>query len=227
VFVNPTQFAPQEDYQAYPRSLREDAIAAESAGAHLIFAPTAEGMYAPDASTFVNVEGLADGLCGRFRPGHFRGVTTVVTKLFNIIQPERAYFGLKDYQQYAVVKRMARDLNLPVEIVGVPTVREADGLAMSSRNAYLTPEERALAPALYQALQQAAKTVREGATVVQARETAAQAIAQVPQMQVQYLEAVHPETLELADYDPPPVLLTAAVVLGQTRLMDNIIVDGE
>ena len=227
VFVNPTQFAPQEDYAAYPRLLREDAIAAESAGAHLIFAPTAEGMYAPDASTFINVEGLTEGLCGRFRPGHFRGVTTVVTKLFNIIQPDRAYFGLKDYQQYVVIKRLTRDLNLPVEVVGVPTVREADGLAMSSRNAFLDPANRAVAPALYQALQAGAQAVREGASVEQAREVTAQAIAQVPQMRVQYLEAVHPETLAPVAEVRPPVIFAAAVFLGETRLIDNIIVDGE
>jgi len=227
VFVNPTQFAPQEDFEAYPRLLREDAIAAESAGAHLIFAPTTDGMYAPDASTFVTVEGLTEGLCGRFRPGHFRGVTTVVTKLLNIIQPDRAYFGLKDYQQFAVIKRMTRDLNLPVEIVGVPTVRETDGLAMSSRNAYLSPADRAAAPALYQALQEGAKAVREGASIEQARDVAAQVLAQVPQMRVQYLEAVHPETLEPADYARPPVMLAAAVFLGEARLIDNIVVDGE
>jgi pantoate--beta-alanine ligase len=226
VFVNPTQFGPQEDFEAYPRLLREDAIAAEGAGAHLIFAPTTEGMYAPDASTFVTVEGITEGLCGRFRPGHFRGVTTVVTKLFNIIQPDRAYFGLKDYQQMAVIKRMTRDLNLPVEIVGVPTVREADGLAMSSRNAYLSPADRAVAPALYAALQEGAQALHDGASVQQARDVTAQAIAQVPQMRVQYLEAVHPETLEPAEYDRPPVMLAAAVFLGETRLIDNIIVDG-
>ena len=227
VFVNPTQFAPQEDFEAYPRLLREDAIAAESAGAHLIFAPTADGMYAPDASTSIGVAGLTDGLCGKYRPGHFSGVTTVVTKLFNIIQPDRAYFGLKDYQQYVVVKRMARDLNLPVEVVGVPTVRETDGLAMSSRNAFLNPADRAVAPALYQALQAGAAALRDGTPTAQARETIAQALAQVPQMRVQYLEAVHPETLEAATYDRPPVLFAAAVLLGETRLIDNIIVDGE
>jgi len=224
VFVNPTQFGPGEDFDAYPRRLRDDSIAAESAGAHLIFAPTVAEMYPPDASTFVEVEELTDGLCGQYRPGHFRGVTTVVTKLFNIVLPDRAYFGLKDYQQYAVIRRMTRDLNLPIEVVGLPTVREQDGLATSSRNAYLTPEQREVAPVLYHALQQAAEAVRQGASLDQAKAVAASVLDRIPQMRVQYLEAVHPDTLEPATWAGPPVVLAAAVFLGETRLIDNVVV---
>jgi pantoate--beta-alanine ligase len=224
VFVNPTQFGPGEDFDAYPRRLRDDSIAAESAGAHLIFAPTVAEMYPPDASTFVEVEKLTDGLCGQYRSGHFRGVTTVVTKLFNIVLPDRAYFGLKDYQQYAVIRRMTRDLNLPIEVVGLPTVREQDGLATSSRNAYLTPEQREVAPVLYHALQQAAEAVRQGASLDQAKAVAASVLDRIPQMRVQYLEAVHPDTLEPATWAGPPVVLAAAVFLGETRLIDNVVV---
>ena len=227
VFVNPTQFAPQEDFEAYPRLLREDAIAAESAGAHLIFAPTADGMYAPDASTSIGVAGLTDGLCGKYRPGHFSGVTTVVTKLFNIIQPDRAYFGLKDYQQYVVVKRMARDLNLPVEVVGVPTVRETDGLAMSSRNAYLSAEERCSALCLSRAIAAVHDRYAAGESSTQIlRNKALEIIAQEPLAKIEYLDFRNAATLEpvaLADND---TLLALAVRIGKTRLIDNTILGG-
>lgn len=227
VFVNPAQFGPGEDYAAYPRQLREDAIVAESAGAHLIFAPTPDEMYAADASTYVTVDRISEGLCGRYRPGHFRGVATVVAKLLNIVQPDRAYFGLKDYQQYAVIRRMTRDLHLPVEVVGMPTARDGDGLALSSRNAYLTPEQRAVAPGLYRALQAGAEVVRAGGTGEDAKAAAAVALAQAPEMRVQYLEAVQPDSLEPVTSTGPPMVLAAAVLLGDTRLIDNVIVNGD
>lgn len=168
IFVNPTQFAPQEDYAAYPRDFERDAVLAEHQGVGVVFAPDAREMYSDDFSTWLNVEDLTDGLCGKFRPGHFRGVATVVCKLLNIVQPDHAYFGEKDYQQLQVIRRMVRDLDIPVDVVPVPTVREADGLAMSSRNVYLTPEERRVAPRLQQVLQEAAALVERGATGAQA-----------------------------------------------------------
>jgi len=163
VFVNPTQFGPGEDLERYPRTLQADVQLCQQAGADLVFAPSADEMYAADAATTVHVARLTEGLCGAFRPGHFDGVTTVVCKLLNIAQPDRAYFGEKDYQQLVVVRRMVADLDLPVEVISVPTVREADGLAMSSRNRYLTPEQRAVAPALHRALLAGAAAARRGA----------------------------------------------------------------
>jgi len=163
IFVNPTQFSPGEDYGAYPRDMEADLARAEREGVDLVFAPEVEEMYPPGDSTFVEVTGsLTKGLCAPFRPGHFRGVTTIVAKLLNIVQPDRAYFGEKDFQQLQVVKRMVRDLRVPVEIVGVPTVREADGLAMSSRNAYLSPREREASRVLNQALREAQGLVARG-----------------------------------------------------------------
>ncbi len=170
IFVNPTQFGPEEDYERYPRQLTRDAELAEQSGADLIFAPSQAEMYPDDHSTWVEVEELTEGLCGGLRPGHFRGVTTVVTKLLNIVQPDRAYFGEKDYQQLIVIKRLVRDLNMPVEIVGLPTVREADGLAVSSRNQYLDAQQRAAAPRLYQALQHGAEAASQSASGTHAEE---------------------------------------------------------
>jgi len=198
VFVNPTQFGPEEDYERYPRQLTRDAQLAKQAGAHLVFAPSPVEMYPDDHSTWVEVGELTEGLCGRFRPGHFRGVTTVVTKLLNIVQPDRAYFGEKDYQQLVVIRRMTRDLNIPVEIVGLPTVREADGLAVSSRNQYLDAQQRAAAPQLYQALQHGAEVARKGASGAQ------------------------PETLQPRGEARAPMVIAAAAYLGDTRLIDNI-----
>ncbi len=225
IFVNPTQFGPADDYQAYPRRLEQDAQMAQQAGVDLIFAPSAEEMYGEEFATYVEVEGLTDGLCGRYRPEHFRGVTTVVAKLLNIIQPDVAYFGEKDYQQLIVIRRMVNDLNMPIEIVGVPTVREPDGLALSSRNRYLSDEERAAAPWLYQALQAGATRVRQGATGAEAAEQVKEILAEEPLLRVQYIEAVHPETLQPAEYGGPPMVIAAAAHLGGTRLIDNIIIE--
>lgn len=226
VFVNPTQFGPAEDFDAYPRRLQEDASIAAEHGAHLVFAPTVEEMYPAGASTFVEVEGLTANLCGAFRPGHFRGVTTVVSKLFNIVAPDRAYFGEKDYQQMLVIRKMVRDMHMPVEVVACPTVREADGLAMSSRNSYLSAEQRAAAPALRRGLVAGEQVVKQGGTGSEAVQAVIAQIATEPILKVQYVEAVDPETLARPDHSGPPMLLAAAVFAGDTRLIDNIVVEG-
>lgn len=225
IFVNPAQFGPSEDLDTYPRTFEADCAALQALGCDLVFAPRTGDMYAGDHSTWVIVEGLTEPLCGRFRPGHFRGVTTVVAKLFNIVRPDRAYFGEKDYQQLKVIERMVRDLNFGIEIVPCPTVREADGLAMSSRNSYLSAEERAVAPALYAALAKAAEAVRAGASGREAEEIVRREIASVPAFELQYVEAVHPETLEPATWAGPPMVIAAAAFLGRTRLIDNVIVE--
>ena len=224
IFVNPTQFGPAEDYEKYPHQLDQDAQVAEEAGVDLIFAPSVAEMYPEGFSTYIEVEGLTEGLCGRYRAGHFRGVTTVVAKLLNIIQPDVAYFGEKDYQQLVVIKRIVSDLNMPVKIVGLPTVRESDGLALGSRNQYLDTEQREAAPLLYQALAAGADLVRKGAGGQQAAEHVRQILAEQPLFRVQYIEAVHPETLRPAEHSGPPMVIAAAAYLGDTRLIDNIIV---
>lgn len=226
IFVNPTQFGPGEDLERYPRDLEGDARKLEEIGAHLIFAPDASEMYASDACTVVSVRALIDGLCGAYRPGHFDGVTTVVSKLFNIVTPDRAYFGLKDYQQFVVIRRMARDLEMPVEVIGLPTVREDDGLAMSSRNLYLTPEQRAAAPRLYQALQAGAEAARGGATGDEVQQIVTEMIAGEPLFKVQYVKAVDAHTLHPMDGNPGPMVIAVAAYLGDTRLIDNITVEG-
>ncbi len=225
IFINPIQFGPGEDLEAYPRQLQEDAAVAEELGADLIFAPTAEEMYPPDFTTYVEVGELTDKLCGALRPGHFRGVTTVVSKLFNIVSPDRAYFGQKDYQQLLVIERMTRDLDMPVEIVACPTVREADGLAVASRNKYLTPEQRAAAPAIYQALQKGAEAVKSGASAKEAEEMVAAQIENEPLLELQYARAVDPRTLAEPGSAGPPMLLAVAAFAGDTRLIDNIVVE--
>ncbi len=222
VFVNPIQFGPDEDYQRYPQQLTRDAELAAEAGGDLIFAPSRAEMYPDDHSTWVEVEDITEGLCGRFRPGHFRGVTTVVTKLLNIVQPDRAYFGEKDYQQLIVIKRLVRDLNMPVEVVGLPTVREADGLAVSTRNQYLDTHQRAVAPQLYQALQHGAKAARKGASGTEVEEAVRKSLANEPMFAVQYVQAVDPETLQPRDEAGAPMVIAAAAYLGGTRLIDNI-----
>lgn len=225
IFVNPTQFGPEEDYEQYPRQLERDAQLLQAHDANLIFSPTPQEMYPPEYATFVEVEGLTDVLCGAHREGHFRGVTTVVTKLLNIVAPDRAYFGQKDYQQYVILDRMARDLNMPVEVVACETVREPDGLAVSSRNEYLTPKQREAAPAIYQALQEGAAAVKDGASADQARRIVTEIIEKEPPLEPQYVEAVHPTTLQEPAEDGPPMLLAVAVFAGDTRLIDNIVVE--
>lgn len=225
IFVNPTQFGPDEDYDDYPRQLEKDAQLLQAHDADLIFSPTPQEMYPPEYATFVEVQRLTDVLCGAYREGHFRGVTTVVTKLLNIISPDRAYFGQKDYQQYVVIDRMVKDLNMPVEIIPCETVREPDGLAISSRNAYLTPEQRQAAPAIYEALQEGAQAVRDGASARQARQIVSDIIEKQPPLEPQYVEAVDPLTLQEPDEDGPPMLLAVAVFAGDTRLIDNIVIE--
>ncbi len=227
VFVNPTQFGPTEDFAAYPRDLERDAAIAQRHGVDLIFAPEPAEMYAPDASTAITVTGVSEGLCGESRPGHFVGVATVVCKLLNIVQPDRAYFGQKDYQQLQVIRRMVRDLDMPVNIVAAPTFREPDGLAMSSRNAYLTPEERQVAPRLHEALQAGAQVARAGGTGAEAVAAARTLLDTEPLLGVQYLVAVDPGTLQDKSDEGCPLVLAVATYLGRTRLIDNIIVNGE
>jgi len=223
IFVNPIQFNQQEDYQRYPRTLEADRDFCRARGVDLIFAPSIEEMYPEPQRTFVEVTGLTEHLCGRFRPGHFRGVTTVVAKLFAIVQPDRAYFGEKDAQQLAVVRRMVRDLNLPVEIVAGATVREPDGLAMSSRNQRLSPDERRAAAAIYRALQAAGEQIRVGAADPEvARLRALEVLATEPLLRVEYLEIVDPLLIEPVQRIQDEVLVAAAVWAGSTRLIDNI-----
>jgi pantoate--beta-alanine ligase len=226
IFVNPTQFGPAEDLAKYPRPFEADCRKCEAAGVAIVFAPEAAEMYAKDFSTYVEETRLSRGLCGATRPGHFRGVTTVVAKLFNIVGPDRAYFGQKDAQQAAVIKRMARDLDMGVEIVVMPIVREADGLAMSSRNAYLSAREREEALVLSRGLAEARRLFeggerRCGALVEAVRKT----IAQAPDAKVDYIEAVDAETLEGVEPIRGRTLLALAVFVGKTRLIDNVILE--
>ncbi|MEN6545444.1 MAG: pantoate--beta-alanine ligase [Armatimonadia bacterium] len=227
IFVNPTQFGPNEDYQAYPRDLERDAVLAERQGVAVVFAPDPQEMYPPDFSTWIQVAQVSEGLCGSHRPGHFRGVATVVCKLFNIVQPDRAYFGEKDFQQLQVIRRMVRDLDLPLGIVPVPTTREADGLAMSSRNKYLTAEQRKAAPKLHQALQAGAKLVAQGATGGQAVEAVQAELAREKLITPQYVVAVDPDNLTDKSDQGRPLVLAAAVLVGNTRLIDNVKVNGD
>ena len=222
LFVNPAQFGPQEDYGRYPRDLERDAEMARGVGVDVLYTPGVEQMYPAGYQTYVEVEGLTRSLCGASRPGHFRGVATVVLKLFNQVQPQAAIFGEKDYQQLAVVKRMSADLDLPLEIVGRPIVREPDRLAMSSRNTYLSPEERAAALCLYRALLSARELVLSGA---KSREHILEAVRQIigstPHTRIDYLALVHPETLQEVDAIEGEARLLLAVWVGNTRLIDN------
>lgn len=222
LFVNPTQFNQAADLASYPRTFEADLAACERAGVDWLFAPSAEEMYPGEPRAFVEVEKLTQGLCGAFRPGHFRGVTTVVAKLFHIVQPGRAYFGEKDFQQLAVIRRMVRDLDFPVEIAPCPIVREPDGLALSSRNARLSPEERQAAVALSHALSSAQALVAGGATDAEAIRAASRAVLEAePLARVEYLEIVDPETLEPPARVERAVRMALAVWIGDVRLIDN------
>jgi len=225
IFVNPTQFGPNEDFGAYPRDFEKDAVLAERQGVSVVFAPEPREMYSDDFSTWVDVEQVSSGMCGESRPGHFRGVATVVCKLLNIVQPDHAYFGEKDYQQLQVIRRMVRDLDLPVDIVSCPTVREEGGLAMSSRNAYLSDAERTAALAISEALREAAALVDKGATGAQAIDLIDQRLQTEKLLRPQYVVAVDPDTLADKSQQGKPLLLAAAVHAGKTRLIDNIRVD--
>lgn len=222
IFVNPTQFGEGEDLDAYPRQEAADAGLLEAAGVKLLWAPTADQVYPAGYATNVSVSGISDGLCGAARPGHFDGVATVVAKLFNQIRPDAAFFGEKDYQQLAVIRRMARDLDFTHEIVGVPTVRDADGLALSSRNAYLTPEERANAAALPQAMQEAATSIAAGRPVAATLSDAKSRLLGSGFHKIDYLELRNADTLALLDDFTRNARLLAAAHIGRTRLIDNI-----
>ena len=224
IFVNPTQFGPTEDLESYPRDLNADSILCEEAGAALIFAPEVSEMYAEDFTTYVNTSGVTAELCGKSRPIHFRGVCTVVNKLFNIAAPDRAYFGEKDAQQLAVIRRMVRDLNMNVDIVGCPIIREADGLAKSSRNTYLSPEERQAALVL-------SRAIKAGKAMVQSGEKDGEKvldemkriISEEPLARIDYVEMVKWDTIEVHHRVDGPVLVAIAVFIGKTRLIDNFI----
>lgn len=223
VFVNPTQFGPNEDFTRYPRTLTDDRIICEREGADLVFAPEAAEMYPAGTRTAVEVTELGDHLCGASRPGHFRGVATVVLKLLNIVQPDRAYFGQKDAQQARIIQQMVRDLDVPTEIVIVPTVREQDGLAMSSRNRYLVPAERHRATVLIEALreirQRAAAGERDARLL---RQSLVERIAVTPGAALDYAEIVDADSLRPIDRLSGPALAALAVRFGSTRLIDNI-----
>lgn len=224
IFVNPIQFGPTEDLESYPKDLNADSLLCEKAGAALIFAPEPSEMYGEDFTTFVDMSGVTGELCGKSRPIHFRGVCTVVNKLFNIAMPDRAYFGQKDAQQLAVIRRMVRNLNMNLEIVGCPIIREADGLAKSSRNTYLSAEERQAALVL-------SRAIKTGQAMVQAGEkdgervlaAMRQLISEEPLARIDYVEMVKWDTIEIHHRVDCPVLVAIAVFIGKTRLIDNFI----
>lgn len=222
VFVNPMQFGPAEDLASYPRDLNRDAALCEAAGADLIFNPEPDNMYSDDFSSFIDMNTLTKGLCGKSRPIHFRGVCTVVGKLFNIVQPDKAYFGQKDAQQLAVIRHMVNDLNFNLEIVGCPIIREADGLAKSSRNTYLSPEERQAALILSKSLELGRELIEAGERDA---ETIKQAVTELiqtePLARIDYVELVDWNTLEPVERIEGPVLNAIAVYIGKTRLIDN------
>jgi pantoate--beta-alanine ligase len=224
IFVNPTQFGPAEDLSRYPRQFDRDCQLLENAGVEIVFAPAVDEIYPGGAVTWITVEGLSDKLDGRSRPGHFRGVTTIVAKLFHIIEPESAFFGQKDAAQLAIIRRMVRDLNFPLEIVGCPIVREADGLAMSSRNVYLNAEDRVRALVLQRSLLRVQEAYQGGERsaarlIVAAREL----LASEPGVAVDYFEIVDPDTLDAVDNVERRTLIAVAAVVGGTRLIDNVI----
>lgn len=223
IFVNPAQFGPNEDFSKYPRTFERDSELLKNEGVDLLFAPSAEEMYPKGAVTWVTVEGLSDKLCGRSRPGHFRGVTTVVSKLFHVVEPDVAFFGQKDAVQLVLIRRMVRDLNMPVEIVGCPIVREAGGLAMSSRNAYLSAEERNSALVLNDSLQEVKTRFEEGERESEKLVSAAREVfRQQTSVRLDYLEIVDPETLDSVLSVTANALVAVAAYVGTTRLIDNL-----
>ncbi|MFQ5928120.1 MAG: pantoate--beta-alanine ligase [Acidobacteriota bacterium] len=224
IFVNPHQFGPGEDFEHYPGTLDSDLAYCEELSVDVVFAPSVEEMYPREQLTFVEVAKLGDYLCGPHRPGHFKGVATVVLKLFNIVQPDRAYFGEKDAQQLAIVRRMVQDLNIPVDIVSVSTVRESDGLAISSRNQYLGLKERQRAPVLYRALQIAKEQIQAGETGSQyILRKALRVLEEEPLVEVDYLDVVDPEQMQPVSKVVGPVRVCAAIRIGSARLIDNIL----
>jgi pantoate--beta-alanine ligase len=226
IFVNPTQFGPGEDFEKYPRPIEADLEICRKAGVDVVFAPTAREMYPAESLAWVNVEKLTEPLCGRSRPGHFRGVTTVCAKLFNIVAPDVAYFGQKDAQQAIVIKRMVADLNMPLEIVVCPTVREANGLAVSSRNQYLSEQQKKDAASLYRSLQECRRMIDGGVTDARRIvDEMRKVLQEVPSIQIEYVSIVDAETLESIETVAGKVLVAVAVRVGATRLIDNILLD--
>jgi len=227
IFVNPTQFGPNEDYESYPRDLERDVKLLKELNVDVVFHPPVEEMYPKDFSTYVEETKLSRYLCGKSRPGHFRGVCTIVTKLFNIVRPTRAYFGQKDAQQFRVIKRMVRDLNMDVELVECPIVREHDGLAMSSRNIYLSDDERVQALALYNSLKLAENLVKSGerdAKVV--KNAMKEFLSRYDKVKIDYVEIVDEETLEPVKHIEGKAIVAIACWVGKARLIDNVIVQG-
>ncbi len=225
IFVNPMQFGPTEDLEAYPRDLERDAALCEGIGVDLIFHPEVEEMYEDGFCSFVDMNGLTKGLCGKTRPTHFRGVCTVVNKFFNIVKPDRAYFGQKDAQQLAVIKRMVADLNMDLEIIGCPIVREEDGLAKSSRNTYLSSEEREAALCLSKSIFLAETLVKEGETNAQViKEKMTKVLEAEPLARIDYVEAVDSLTIDAVEEVKAGTLIAIAVYIGKTRLIDNTII---
>ncbi|MFI8033809.1 pantoate--beta-alanine ligase [Acinetobacter sp. ABJ_C3_5] len=224
IFVNPIQFGAGEDFDSYPRTLEQDSRLLADVGCDIIFAPTVEQMYGTQPRlTNISVGQITDDLCGKSRPGHFDGVAVVVTKLFNIVQPDFAFFGQKDYQQLAVIRQLVQDLNMPLEVIGVPIVRAEDGLALSSRNGYLTEEQRAIAPIIYQSLKQAEQQLREGQALNQVLANISTQLTQAGFV-VDYVEARQTNLQPIAQFDQDLVVFVAAK-LGATRLIDNLQVD--
>jgi pantoate--beta-alanine ligase len=223
IFVNPTQFGPGEDFRKYPRPIKADLKMCRKAGVDVVFAPTPREMYPAENLTWVDVEKLSEPLCGKFRPGHFRGVATVCAKLFNIVTPDIAYFGQKDAQQAIVIKRMVADLDMPLKIVVCPTVREKNGLAMSSRNQYLTAQQKKDAAFIYKSLQKCRQMIKQGGRdtkkiIAEMRKI----LKQIPSVEIQYISIVDAETLRNIDRITGKVLAAVAVKVGSTRLIDNI-----
>jgi len=226
IFVNPTQFTPGEDLEKYPRDLERDLKLMEPFSPDLVWIPTAEIMYPPEYQTWVEVEEVTDPLEGAMRPGHFKGVTTIVAKLFNAVQPQKAYFGQKDAQQVAVIRQMTRDLNFPIEIVVCPIVREPDGLAMSSRNIYLDADQRKAAPVLFRALRAAKDVYDKGERDAgMLRQIMTEVLATEALVQVQYVSCADYDTLEELEIIKGKALLSMAVFLGKTRLIDNLVLE--
>ena len=226
IFVNPTQFGPSEDFQRYPRPVKEDLAICRKNGVDVVFMPSTEEMYPERNMTWVDVEKITEGLCGQFRPGHFRGVATVCAKLFNIVGPDIAFFGQKDAQQAAVIKRMAADLNMPLKIAVCPTVREKSGLAISSRNKYLSEKEKAAAALIYKALEKCEQMVRDGIIDVnQLKKQMKEVFYEEPSISIEYICIVDADTLEPLERVGKRALAAIAVHIGATRLIDNIIID--
>lgn len=221
IFVNPAQFGPKEDFASYPRDMERDLATASQEGVDVVFTPEASSMYPPGYQTYAEVTEITKGLCGESRPGHFRGVATVVLKLFNIVVPHAAIFGEKDFQQLVAIKRMVEDINLPIEIIGVETKREADGLAMSSRNAYLSHEDRRAAASIPRALDAAKEAARNSAAASAIIEKAKKIIEKEPQAVIEYIRVCDPESLMELDHIEKNARLLVAVRIGGTRLIDN------